>query len=130
MSGQLGSNSRDNHPDMPNDLAQQIPQQKPHCDGPFFGPVELHIETTWYRRTALEDLFGVSGEKIHADRLYGGLDWLLPHKAVIEKHLKDRLGSLFDLEYELLLYDITSTYFEGECKANPLARRGYGSSHK
>jgi transposase len=86
---------------------------------------ELHIETTWYRRTALEDLLGVPVEKIHTDRLYGGLDWLLPHKAAIEKHLKDRLGSLFDLEYELLLYDITSTYFEGECKANPLARRGY-----
>jgi len=86
---------------------------------------ELHIETTWYRRTALEDLLGVPVEKIHTDRLYGGLDWLLPHKPVIEKHLKDRLGSLFDLEYDLLLYDITSTYFEGECKANPLARRGY-----
>jgi len=86
---------------------------------------ELHIETTWYRRTALEDLLGVAVEKIHTDRLYSGLDWLLPHKAAIEKHLKDRLGSLFDLEYELLLYDVTSTYFEGECKANPLARRGY-----
>jgi len=86
---------------------------------------ELHIETTWYRRTALEDLLGVPVEKIHTDRLYGGLDWLLPHKSAIEKHLKDRLGSLFDLKYELLLYDITSTYFEGECKANPLARRGY-----
>jgi transposase len=86
---------------------------------------ELHIETTWYRRTALEDLLGVSVEKVHTDRLYSGLDWLLPHKAAIEKHLKDRLGSLFDLEYDLLLYDITSTYFEGECKANPLAQRGY-----
>jgi len=86
---------------------------------------ELHIETTWYRGTALEDLLGVPVEKIHTDRLYGGLDWLLPHKEAIEKHLKDRLGSLFDLEYDLLLYDITSTYFEGECKANPLARRGY-----
>jgi transposase len=86
---------------------------------------ELHIETTWYRGTALEDLLGVPVEKIHTDRLYGGLDWLLPHKPAIEKHLKDRLGWLFDLEYELLLYDITSTYFEGECAANPLAKRGY-----
>jgi transposase len=86
---------------------------------------ELHIETTWYRRTALEDLLGVAVEKVHTDRLYSGLDWLLPHKEAIEKHLKDRLGSLFDLEYDLLLYDVTSTYFEGECKANPLARRGY-----
>jgi transposase len=86
---------------------------------------ELHIESTWYRGTALEDLLGVPVEKVHTDRLYGGLDWLLPHKAAIEKHLKDRLGSLFDLEYDLLLYDVTSTYFEGECKANPLAKRGY-----
>jgi len=86
---------------------------------------ELHIESTWYRGTALDDLLGVPVEKVHTDRLYAGLDWLLPHKPAIEKHLKDRLGALFDLEYDLLLYDVTSTYFEGECKANPLARRGY-----
>jgi transposase len=86
---------------------------------------ELHIESTWYRRTALEDLLGVSSDKVHTDRLYGGLDWLLPHKSAIEKHLKDRLGALFDLDYELLLYDITSTYFEGQCAGNPLAKRGY-----
>jgi len=86
---------------------------------------ELHIESTWYRGTALEDLLGVPVDKVHTDRLYGGLDWLLPHKSVIEKHLKDRLGALFDLEYDLLLYDVTSTYFEGECAANPLAQRGY-----
>ena len=86
---------------------------------------ELHIESTWYRSTALEDLLGVPVEKVHTDRLYGGLDWLLPHKSTIEKHLKDRLGTLFDLEYDLLLYDVTSTYFEGECEANSLAKRGY-----
>jgi len=91
---------------------------------------ELHIETTWYRRTALEDLLGVPVEKVHTDRLYGGLDWLLPHKPAIEQHLKDRLGWLFDLEYDLLLYDITSTYFEGECQANPLARRGYSRDNR
>jgi len=86
---------------------------------------ELHIEDSWYARTALEDLLGVSPEKVHTDRLYAGLDWLLPHKQVIEKHLKERLGDLFDLKYDLLLYDVTSTYFEGECKANPMAKRGY-----
>ncbi len=86
---------------------------------------ELHIEDTWYRRTALEDLLGVPVDKVHTDRLYAGLDWLLQHKAVIEKHLKDQLGDLFGLKYELLLYDITSTYFEGQCAANPLAQRGY-----
>jgi transposase len=86
---------------------------------------ELHIEDTWYRRTALEDLLGVPVEKIHTDRLYAGMDRLLPHKEAIEKHLKDRLGDLFGLDYELLLYDVTSTYFEGACAANPIARRGY-----
>jgi transposase len=86
---------------------------------------ELHIETTWYRRTALEDLLGVPIEKVHTDRLYDGLDWLLPHKTAIEKHLNERLGRLFDLEYDLLLYDVTSTYFEGQGAANGLAKRGY-----
>lgn len=86
---------------------------------------ELPIEHTWYRRTALEDLVGVSVEQVHTDRLYTGLDQLLPHKEAIEKHLNERLGDLFDLKYDLLLYDVTSTYFEGECLGNPMAQRGY-----
>jgi transposase len=86
---------------------------------------ELHIEDTWYRGTALDDLLGIPAEKVHTDRLYAGLDRLLPHKDELERHLRQRLGDLFDLKYELLLYDITSTYFEGQCAANPLARRGY-----
>lgn len=86
---------------------------------------ELHIEDTWYRATALDDLLGIPAEKVHTDRLYAGLDHLLPHKDDLERHLRQRLGDLFDLNYELLLYDITSTYFEGQCAGNPLARRGY-----
>jgi hypothetical protein len=86
---------------------------------------ELHIEQSWYRRTALEDLLGVPVESIYTDRLYAGLDQLLPHKPAIEAHLKQRLGDLFDLHYDLLLYDVTSTYFEGECLGNPMAQRGY-----
>jgi transposase len=86
---------------------------------------ELHIENAWYRQTALEDLLSVAVEKVHTDRLYTGLDVLLPCKEAIEKHLRKRLGDLFDLEYDLLLYDVTSTYFEGACAANPLAKRGY-----
>ena len=53
------------------------------------------------------------------DRLYRALDALLPHKAALEQHLKHRLGELFELDYDLLLYDVTSTYFEGEAAANP-----------
>jgi transposase len=86
---------------------------------------ELHIADTWYRRTALEDLLGVRVDQVNDDRLYTGLDHLLPHKEAIERHLKERLGDLFDLDYDLLLYDVTSTYFEGECKRNPMAKRGY-----
>ncbi len=86
---------------------------------------ELHVEETWYRRTSLEDLLGVSVDQVYTDRLYAGLDQLLPHKEAIEAHLKRRLGDLFNLKYDLLLYDITSTYFEGECLGNPMAQRGY-----
>jgi transposase len=86
---------------------------------------ELFIEHTWYRSSALEDLLGVPIGKVHTDRLYAGLDEVLPHKAALEKHLKERLGNLFDLKYNLLLYDVTSTYFEGQCAGNPLAQRGY-----
>ncbi len=63
--------------------------------------------------------------KVHTDRLYEGLDQLLPHKEAIERHLKERLGTLFALKYDLLLYDVTSTYFEGQCRGNSLAQRGY-----
>lgn len=86
---------------------------------------ELSIAENFSRKTALCDLLGVPEEKIYDNRLYRALDKLLPHKSELEAHLKNRLGELFDLEYDLLLYDVTSTYFEGEAKANPLARRGY-----
>jgi transposase len=86
---------------------------------------ELHIEQIWYRGTALADLLGVSADKVHTDRLYKGMDWLLPQKSACEKHLKNRIGELFAPSYDLLLYDVTSTFFEGECRRNPLAKRGY-----
>jgi len=91
---------------------------------------ELHIADTWYRRTALDDLLGVTVEQVHTRRLYEGLDQLLPHKEAIEKHLKERLGDLFDLKFDLLLYDVTSTYFEGECKSNPMAKRGHSRDNR
>jgi transposase len=91
---------------------------------------ELHIAEDWYRRTALDDLLGVPVERINDDRLYRALDHLLPHKGALEVHLKERLGALFELDYELLLYDVTSTYFEGQAKGNALARRGYSRDHR
>ena len=64
------------------------------------------------------------------DRLYRALDRLLPHKLALEAHLKQRLGELFSPDYDLLLYDVTSTYFEGEAAANPLAKRGHSRDHR
>jgi transposase len=91
---------------------------------------ELHLAEGWYRRTALEDLLGLPSERLNEDRLYRGLDRLLPHKADIERHLVKRLGELFDLSYDLLLYDVTSTYFEGLAERNPLAKRGHSRDHR
>lgn len=86
---------------------------------------ELAIEEGFYPRTALDDLTGVSEEKVNKDRLYRALDRLLPHKSAIERHLKNRLGTLFQEPFDLLLYDLTSSYFEGTCADNPAAVRGY-----
>jgi len=90
---------------------------------------ELHVAERWYRTTALEDLLGVATESLYDERLYRALDRLLPHKEAIEQHLVKRLGELFDLDYDLLIYDITSTYFEGV--ADPtIAKRGYSRDHR
>ena len=91
---------------------------------------ELHIAEHFYRQTALADLLGIAAEKVNEGHLYRALDKLLPQKAALEVHPKERLGELFDLEYDLLLYDVTSTYFEGEAKANPQAQRGYSRDHR
>jgi transposase len=91
---------------------------------------ELHIAEAWYRTTALEDLLKLPNERVNDDRLYRALDRLLPHKPALEQHLRHRLGELFALEYDLLLYDVTSTYFEGLAESNPLAQRGYSRDHR
>jgi len=90
---------------------------------------ELHVAERWYRTTAFEDLYGVSAENLYDERLYRALDRLLPHKQAIEKHLVKRLGELFEIDYDVLLYDVTSTYFEGV--ADPeIAKRGYSRDHR
>ena len=91
---------------------------------------ELYIAEHYYRQTALADLLGVPERRVNEQRLYRSLDALLPHKEALEGHLKNRLGQLFKLEYDLLLYDVTSTYFEGQAKGNPLAQRGYSRDHR
>jgi transposase len=86
---------------------------------------ELHIAEHYYGKTAMPELLGIPNDKVYDERLYRALDALLPHQETLEKHLKNRLGTLFDLKYDLLLYDVTSTYFEGQCESNPMAQRGY-----
>jgi transposase len=91
---------------------------------------ELHIAEHFYESSAFSDLLGVPAEKVNEDRLYRALDQLLPHKEALEKYLKNRLGELFELDYDLLLYDVTSTYFEGQAKQIPLAQRGYSRDRR
>jgi transposase len=91
---------------------------------------ELHIAEHFYAQSALFDLLGIAPEKINEQRLYRAMDALLPRKEALEVFLKNRLGELFGLEYDLLLYDVTSTYFEGQAEANPLAKRGYSRDHR
>jgi transposase len=91
---------------------------------------ELHIAEDWYRRTALSDLLQLEEEQVNKDRLYRALDELLVHKQSLEAHLAKRYGELFAGQNEVLLYDVTSTYFEGEAQRNELAQRGYSRDHR
>jgi transposase len=91
---------------------------------------ELHIAEDWYRRTALCDLLQLGDEEVNKDRLYRGLDHLLARKVELEAYLSRRCGELFAVQNEVLLYDVTSTYFEGLAEANPQAQRGYSRDHR
>jgi transposase len=91
---------------------------------------ELHIAEDWYRRTALCDLLQLGEQQVNKDRLYRSLDHLLAHKTALEAHLARRCGELFAVQNEVLLYDVTSTYFEGQAPRNPQAQRGYSRDHR
>jgi transposase len=68
--------------------------------------------------------------KINDTRLYRCLDRILPHKTKLERHLKQRYGELFGAEFDVLLYDLTSSYVEGAAENNPMMRRGYSRDHR
>jgi len=91
---------------------------------------EFALAEHWYASTGLEELLGVPDCAVTKDRLYRTLDRLLAAQPAIEQALKDRLGTLFQLDYDLLLYDLTSTYFEGLAVENELALRGYSRDHR
>ena len=86
---------------------------------------ELGIAEGWYEKSALEDLLGVEKERINEDRLYRGLDVLAAHKEKLCAHLIERYRDWFGVRMEFLLYDVTSTFFEGQAEKNPKAARGY-----
>jgi hypothetical protein len=77
---------------------------------------ELQIAESWYDKTALDDLLGVASDKINDDRLYRALDFLLPHKDDLCRHLQKRYGELFGTTFDFLFYDVTSTYSRGAPK--------------
>jgi len=91
---------------------------------------ELAIEERWYPSTALDDLLGIEEGKINDTRLYRCLDRILPHKTKLEQHLKQRYGELFGAEFDVLLYDLTTTYVEGAAEKNAMMARGYSRDHR
>ena len=91
---------------------------------------EWAIAERWYPSTALDDLLGIEEGKINDTRLYRCLDRILPHKTKLERHLKQRYGELFGAEFDVLLYDLTSSYVEGAAEKNPMMRRGYWRDHR
>jgi hypothetical protein len=93
-------------------------------------PSELAVAERWYDDTALEDLLGVPLEKINDPRLYRGLDALLPHQDALCGQLLAKYRDWFGVRFEFLLYDVTSTFFEGQAERNEKAARGYSRDHR
>jgi len=91
---------------------------------------ELEVAERWYADSALEDLLGVAMPLINDSRLYRGLDVLLRHKDRLCAQLQERYQSWFGVEFEFLLYDVTSTYFEGQAMRNEKAARGYSRDNR
>ena len=91
---------------------------------------ELALAERWYGSTALEDLMAVDVDEVYDNRLYRGLDRVLPLRRELFSHLKGRYESWFGTRFEFLLYDITSTYFEGRCEGNAQAQRGYSRDQR
>jgi len=86
---------------------------------------EFRVHRQWYINSAMDELLGTGFEVAEKDRLYRCLDRVLEHKQELFAYLKQKWADLFGADFEVLLYDLTSTYFEGEMEQNPKARRGY-----
>src|SRR6266700_7526454 len=86
---------------------------------------EFRVHRHWFLNSAMDELLGVDFAVAEKDRLYRCLDRLLVHKQDLFVWLKQKWADLFHADFEVLLYDLTSTYFEGEMEQNPKAKRGY-----
>jgi len=86
---------------------------------------EFMVHRRWFLQTALDELLGVDFAAVEKDRLYRCLDRLLAHKDALFQFLVERWKTLFDASFDVLLYDLTSTYFEGSCQSIPKAKHGY-----
>jgi transposase len=86
---------------------------------------EFRVHRQWFDQSAMDVLLGQDFAVAEKDRLYRCLDRVLEHKQELFVHLQQRWRDLFDAEFDLLLYDLTSTYVEGEAEQNPKARYGY-----
>jgi len=93
-------------------------------------PLSEHAMPDWIRRTALPDILGADFNTLADESLYKNLDRLHPRRAEIEKGLAERERTLFNLDDNIFLYDLTSTYFEGQCLQNPQAKRGYSRDQR
>ncbi len=86
---------------------------------------EWRVHRQWFCRSAMDELLGVDFAVAAKDRLYRCLDRLLGHKDELCKFLTERWKTLFHAQFDVLLYDLTSTYFEGLCEEIPKAKHGY-----
>jgi transposase len=93
-------------------------------------PAAEHAMPDWIRRTALADILATDFTTLSDEALYRNLDRLHPQRAAIEQALAARERTLFNLDDTIYLYDLTSTYFEGQCPHNPQAQRGYSRDHR
>ncbi len=91
---------------------------------------EFHVHRQWFDQTAMAELLGTDFAVAEKDRLYRCLDRLLDHKPELFQHLRQRWQDLFAPSFDVLFYDLTSTYFEGEAEEIPKAKRGYSRDHR
>ena len=91
---------------------------------------EFYVHQHWFDQTAMDVLLNCDFTVAQKNRLYQCLDKILPYKDELSQYLKERWQTLFDVSYDVLLYDLTSTYFEGVCKQNPKAQFGHSKDRR